>query len=276
MQFVDEKLEAAKIPPMPQFLTTPVPGPGAASALMRSYELSETPPSGVVKMPGGNWLKGQVEQFVRPLKKDVPWTNNQLEEMPNVAKAEAPNLALNKFIETGLTRYIKNDMASAKDTLRNLADENTIKAGKVYNNDLRQARKSYDRAEKIKAEGPRPNMLPGTWENAIEAQLGRARQLEEEANRKLNLELRHALPFPVLNDEGGLVGAFQGRAGLSTATLRRQSVGQEPEGMAQTASGKAWEDMADLFVKPEWRLVFLRSTVVEIFYLVDILTELVS
>lgn len=50
MQFVGEKLEAAKIPPMPQFLTTPAPGPGSASALMRSYELAETPPTGAVKL----------------------------------------------------------------------------------------------------------------------------------------------------------------------------------------------------------------------------------
>jgi hypothetical protein len=248
------KLDAA----LPQLLTLPSPGPGAASALMRSYELAETPPSGVVKMPGGNWLKGQVEYFVRPLKKDIPWTQDQLEEMPGVAKAEAPNLALNKFIETGLTRYIKNDMASAKDTLRNLADENTIKAGKAYNNDLRQVKKAYDRAEKIKAEGPRPNMLPGTWENAIEAQLGRARQLEEEANRKLNLELRHALPFPVLQEDGELAGGlnFHMRRNLQTGgkeTLvsSRKEAGQAEEGVAQTPTGKVWETMADLFVKPQ-------------------------
>jgi hypothetical protein len=248
------KLDAA----MPQLLTLPSPGPGAASALMRSYELAETPPSGVVKMPGGNWLEGQVEHFVRSLKKDIPWTQSQLEEMPGVAKAEAPNLALNKFIETGLTRYIKNDMASAKDTLRNLADENTIKAGKAYNNDLRQVKKAYDRAEKIKAEGPRPNMLPGTWENAIEAQLGRARQLEEEANRKLNLELRHALPFPVLQEDGELAGGlnFHMRRNLQTGgkeTLvsSRKEAGQAEEGVAQTPTGKVWETMADLFVKPQ-------------------------
>jgi hypothetical protein len=248
------KLDAA----LPQLLTLPSPGPGAASALMRSYELAETPPSGVVKMPGGNWLEGQVEHFVRSLKKDIPWTQSQLEEMPGVAKAEAPNLALNKFIETGLTRYIKNDMASAKDTLRNLADENTIKAGKAYNNDLRQVKKAYDRAEKIKAEGPRPNMLPGTWENAIEAQLGRARQLEEEANRKLNLELRHALPFPVLQEDGELAGGLNFHirrnlqtGGKETLVSSRKEAGQAEEGVAQTPTGKVWETMADLFVKPQ-------------------------
>jgi hypothetical protein len=289
LQFVGDKAQEYKLDAaLPQLLTLPSPGPGAASALSRAamdkgeermvqkmreitgnpdltakqvYDAmfeKQTPGASVVKMPGGNWLKGQVEYFVRSLKKDIPWTQSQLEEMPDVAKAEAPNLALNKFIETGLTRYIKNDMASAKDTLRNLADENTIKAGKAYNNDLRQVKKAYDRAEKIKAEGPRPNMLPGTWENAIEAQLGRARQLEEEANRKLNLELRHALPFPALQEDGGLAGGLNflmrrnlQTGGEETLVSRRKEAGQAEEGVAQTPTGKVWETMADLFVKPQ-------------------------
>jgi hypothetical protein len=289
LQFVGDKAQEYKLDAaLPQLLTLPSPGPGAASALSRAamdkgeermvqkmreitgnpdltakqvYDAmfeKQTPGASVVKMPGGNWLKGQVEYFVRSLKRDIPWTQSQLEEMPDVAKAEAPNLALNKFIETGLTRYIKNDMASAKDTLRNLADENTIKAGKAYNNDLRQVKKAYDRAEKIKAEGPRPNMLPGTWENAIEAQLGRARQLEEEANRKLNLELRHALPFPALQEDGGLAGGLNflmrrnlQTGGEETLVSRRKEAGQAEEGVAQTPTGKVWETMADLFVKPQ-------------------------
>jgi hypothetical protein len=43
------KLDAA----LPQLLTLPSPGPGAASALMRSYELAETPPVGTVKLARG-------------------------------------------------------------------------------------------------------------------------------------------------------------------------------------------------------------------------------
>jgi len=52
MEFIEKTMEPAKIPFMPQFLTLPTPGPGAASALMRSYELAETPPVGAVKLPG--------------------------------------------------------------------------------------------------------------------------------------------------------------------------------------------------------------------------------
>jgi hypothetical protein len=57
MQSLGETMEAAKIPPMPQFLTTPVPGPGAAAALMRSYELAETPPVGTLKLAGDKGVK---------------------------------------------------------------------------------------------------------------------------------------------------------------------------------------------------------------------------
>jgi hypothetical protein len=47
------KLDAA----LPQLLTLPSPGPGAASALMRPYELAETPPLGTVKLAGDKGVK---------------------------------------------------------------------------------------------------------------------------------------------------------------------------------------------------------------------------
>jgi hypothetical protein len=47
------KLDAA----LPQLLTLPSPGPGAASALMRSYELAETPPVGTLKLAGDKGVK---------------------------------------------------------------------------------------------------------------------------------------------------------------------------------------------------------------------------
>jgi hypothetical protein len=47
------KLDAA----VPQLLTLPSPGPGAASALMRSYELAETPPVGTLKLAGDKGVK---------------------------------------------------------------------------------------------------------------------------------------------------------------------------------------------------------------------------
>ena len=211
--------------------------------------------AGIVKPSGGNWLKGQVEQFVRPLKREEDFNMPQFEGGPDVAEVPKRNDALNRFIDNTLVRYIKNDMASAKDVLRNLADENTLKASKAYEAQLKQVQKAYDRAEKIKAEGPRPGMAPGVWENAIEAQLGRARQMERDAKEKVDFELRHVLPFSVVEEDGKLAAAFirqsLDRGGQERLVSKRKEAGQPEEGVAKTAAGKAWETIADLFVKPQ-------------------------
>jgi hypothetical protein len=58
LQFVGDKMQEYKLDAaLPQLLTLPSPGPGAASALMRSYELAETPPLGTVKLTGDKGVK---------------------------------------------------------------------------------------------------------------------------------------------------------------------------------------------------------------------------
>jgi hypothetical protein len=48
-EYVGEKLEEAKIPPMPQFLTMPLPAPGSARAAMRALDM-DRPPTGAVTL----------------------------------------------------------------------------------------------------------------------------------------------------------------------------------------------------------------------------------
>jgi hypothetical protein len=58
LQFVGDKAQEYKLDAaLPQLLTLPSPGPGAASALMRSYELAETPPVGTLKLAGDKGVK---------------------------------------------------------------------------------------------------------------------------------------------------------------------------------------------------------------------------
>jgi hypothetical protein len=58
LQSIGDKMQEYKLDAaMPQLLTLPSPGPGAASALMRSYELAETPPLGTVKLAGDKGVK---------------------------------------------------------------------------------------------------------------------------------------------------------------------------------------------------------------------------
>jgi hypothetical protein len=49
MNFVGEKVEQAKIPMMPQFLTMPLPAPGSARAAMRALDMDK-PPTGAVTL----------------------------------------------------------------------------------------------------------------------------------------------------------------------------------------------------------------------------------
>jgi hypothetical protein len=58
LQSIGDKMQEYKLDAaVPQLLTLPSPGPGAASALMRSYELAETPPLGTVKLAGDKGVK---------------------------------------------------------------------------------------------------------------------------------------------------------------------------------------------------------------------------
>jgi hypothetical protein len=58
LQSIGDKMQEYKLDAaLPQLLTLPSPGPGAASALMRSYELAETPPLGTVKLAGDKGVK---------------------------------------------------------------------------------------------------------------------------------------------------------------------------------------------------------------------------
>ncbi len=99
---------------------------------------------GVVKLPGGNWLTGSVEKGVAPLKANRPNADEELRKARElftpeyksgmspeaVARLENETLprlekevALNKWIDSNLTNYIKKQMATPDDPVRKLAEE---------------------------------------------------------------------------------------------------------------------------------------------------------
>jgi hypothetical protein len=85
------------------------------SSPLRSY---------VVKPKGGNWLAGSVEHAVEPMQKRVTQAAEQ-----NFNPAQGMTFreiysqdALNKWLETKLGKYIRNEMATPEDPLRALAE----------------------------------------------------------------------------------------------------------------------------------------------------------
>ena len=88
-------------------------------------------PKYVVKPEAGNWLADSVESAVGPLKTGtlsedslIGLANRQgIDVAENVRIRQEPPIALNKWIDQKVNKYIKNEMATPSDRLRLLADE---------------------------------------------------------------------------------------------------------------------------------------------------------
>jgi len=78
----------------------------------------------VVKPKGGNWLTGDVEGSMTTLKSAyVP--DYERYPNPNVTdEAKAQSDALRSWVDTKLTRYLKNELATPEDPVRALAERN--------------------------------------------------------------------------------------------------------------------------------------------------------
>jgi hypothetical protein len=114
--------------------------PSAVSRAGRDFAMAAGQPAvNVVKPKGGNWLSGSVEKALQPMRiNELP--DRQFEEMRNVVEnpdlfsadkvqgtkyfldMHNQNTALNKWLETKLGKYMRNEMGTPEDPLRALAE----------------------------------------------------------------------------------------------------------------------------------------------------------
>jgi hypothetical protein len=94
---------------------------------------------GVIKMPGGNWLGGNVEKAVEPLKRKtaggmtpesaLAQMKERFSNVPgqeqNIRRLEG-DVALNQWLERNLSNYVKKQMGTANDPVRKLAEEGIL------------------------------------------------------------------------------------------------------------------------------------------------------
>jgi hypothetical protein len=138
-------------------------------------------PAYVVKPKGGNWLAGSVERAVEPLKVRVmgsdPATRLRDMDASYAQNLEAgvaidpsfyaqqrallePEAALNNWLNTKLTKYLKNEMATPKDSLRLQADEFVgKKADLLAAKDAQLAKAQTDMDAARQARGFTPEMM---------------------------------------------------------------------------------------------------------------------
>ena len=104
--------------------------PAAGALALRSAELGGMPVRGlgVIKPKGGNWLAGSVEKPIEMLKQGyVPDYARWGEGAAGVTdQAKGEGAALNKWLETKLAKYIKNEMGTPEDPIRALAEKGVI------------------------------------------------------------------------------------------------------------------------------------------------------
>lgn len=122
--------------------------PSAVSRAGRDFAMAAGQPAvNVVKPKGGNWLAGSVEREIAPMKArvigqdpanrlrdlDAAYAQNVeagVEVNPELFARERSRLeseaAMNRWLETKLGKYIKNEMATPEDPLRALAERGVM------------------------------------------------------------------------------------------------------------------------------------------------------
>ena len=128
---------------MPAVGLAAVPGKVASALPDVATGLGALGAAGVIKPKGGNWLAGSfsAEKALGSLKRhqnpeqELAYIRSELEkpqkgDVYNQLMARLPlaerSTALNKWIDTKLTKYVKNEMATPEDPVRALAERGTL------------------------------------------------------------------------------------------------------------------------------------------------------
>ena len=221
-------------------------------------------PAFVVKPKGGNWVTGGYHdprkvvepltskadddriytEFVRQRSSDDDFRNfllRKLDEAPEYRSTDGITAAneflaergepllqrapINRWLETKLTKYIKNEMATPEDPVRLQADQWAEQKQKLLaDKDAQIAAAVAKMEEARKARGFTPEMMTASQEQI--RQLRKERQFIAE-QRGTHLQ----------NEGTEMIGA--------TARYKRQRYGMPEEPFATSRPGKTWEDKAD-------------------------------
>ena len=202
---------------------------------------------GVVKMPGGNWLKGSVEDSVMDVKGRTLSPEDMAQAREAIKLSGNPeytagatrrldeydaNLSLNNFIDKKIVPYIKNEMATPGDPLRAMAEKYAVdKPAK-----LAEVQARIDAfAAKMEQTARERGVPVGDLTSMRQQMIG----LEKE---KALVEARQALH--TYNPEDALHGDWLPESVVSA----RKSAGFPEEGVGVSPVARAWENASDNFI----------------------------
>lgn len=200
----------------------------AVGVLQEAAQMS--PLAAIVKPKGGNWASGSVEGMIDKLKTT---DSNMMQLLRNgdprfvdqalLSRLETNSATIDNWLETKLSKYVKNEMATPEDPLRLQADEFAGRKAKLLAEKDKQLEKATADLERAQAErGVPPEVLTRSQ--------ARIRELRRERDY---IEAQRGLHFEPPGDQA------------RRAKVKREQAGMPTEPTAGTDVGTAWENTAD-------------------------------
>ena len=211
--------------------------------------------SNIMKREGGNWLNNLTDPSLERLKITTRANNDPAEALrqvrerftpeaiealpensrPNVINSIAQlerDVALNNWIDSNLSRYVKNEMGTPSDPIRLLIEKREDEINAKFALDQQRAQRIADRAE---AE-PDPRRKANLTRQS-------AQMMEDaEMNRDMAMKHKSHLPSDLQNPDTMWTPEYLAE------TRKRQGFPEEETG--KTKSSQMWEQMADETIYP--------------------------
>ena len=176
LEFIGKKAEEYKAAPLPQLLTLPVPGPGAASALMRNYQLAETPPGGAINVPGTKATR--IFEEIPTTKTTATQYGAEFVQSPFVGRldkmiAELPGpVQKEQFLNQLKGKFRDYEIGRAKEALKDLPDNAKVTPFDLLNKIKEDFDPSRYGTSIVKPDPNNPDRFYASMDNIYKAPLG--------------------------------------------------------------------------------------------------------
>ena len=186
---------------------------------------------GVIKQPGGNFLKGEIEDSVSSMKRHVP-SDVELAKaafLPPIIGDEArlratTDSVLNTFIDKKIAPYIRDEMATPNDPLRAMAEKYAV-----------------DKPVRLAEVQGRIDAFAAKMEQTARKRGVPVEQLTSMRQQMIGLEKEKAL----VEAREGLHFTPDDTNFVSHYYRNRDKAGTDLKGMGQSPLARSWEDVSD-------------------------------
>lgn len=223
----------------PAVLRTAANAPSILRRAAQDFAMAGSPVN-VIKPKGGNWFDKNLLNSIQNLKKDV-MSEEQLADFASrqskpvvdqYMQRHNTDVAMNNWVENTYKNYVKNEMATPEDRVRQMFDRRSLDVNKLevkYNLEIEKLEKKLEKAQE----------LPPSAENNQRIAYIK-RDIENKLEQK-DIDVSTARQTighdPELANESHYLG--------SGTRLARQMGGYPELGMAKSEVGKGWENVAD-------------------------------